>query len=40
MRIGLAWCRGASFTDQMTALHGYFHRQFSVPTGPAHQPRD
>ncbi len=32
MRIGLAWSRGARFTDAMTALHQYFHRQFSTST--------
>ena len=40
MRIGLAWRRGSPFTPAMEALYDYFHRQFSVPTGPAHQPRD
>lgn len=31
MRIGLAWKRGVTFTPSMTALHQYFHRQFSQP---------
>jgi DNA-binding transcriptional LysR family regulator len=34
MRIGLAWRRGAPFTVAMTALHTYFHRQFSAPEAP------
>lgn len=39
MRIGLAWRRGTRFTAPMSALHEYFHRQFSAseggsPSGP------
>jgi len=40
MRIGLAWRRRTPFIPPMTALYEYFHRQFSVPAGPAQQPRD
>lgn len=35
MTIGLAWGRHRGFADPMTALHHYFHRQFSAALAPA-----
>lgn len=35
MTIGLAWDRRVGFTEPMSALHGYFHRQFSATGVPA-----
>ncbi len=31
MSIGLAWHRAVEFSDPMTAIHQYFHGQFSTP---------